>query len=153
MIKKYELFENIHKGIDPYDEEDWDEKRSSLPYEYETKLNIGAVINPAVYIDTYKVVVSHMHGDADAYTKETYYVDEDEAMKMINFCSWVNEKWVNRNKIREISSIVFGDREDFLQGDSTADNQFPARPSISRVTYFDKDSVEHRVNISKKKIR
>ena len=153
MIKRYELFENIHKIIDPYDEEDWGDKKSSLPYEYETKLNIGAVINPAVHIDTYKVVVSHMHGDADAYTHDTYYVDEDEAKKMIDFCTWVNEKWVNRHKIREISSIVFGEREDFLQGDSTADNQFPARPSIGRVTYFDNEGVEHRVSINKKKIK
>lgn len=58
MIKKYELFENIHKGIDPYGEEDWEDKK--LPYEYETKLNIGAVINPAVHIDVYKIDMQHM---------------------------------------------------------------------------------------------
>lgn len=151
MIKKYNLFENIHKSIDPYDEEDWEEKR--LPYEYETTLNIGNRINAPVYRNIYKVDIEHMHGDADAYTHDIHFVNENEALDMVNFCSWVNEKWVNRNKIGEVAKIVFGEGYDFIQYDATADHQFPARPRVVGITYFDNEGVEHRVNINKKKIK
>lgn len=149
-IKKFQVFEK-NEDIDPLGEENWDD--NGLPYEYQTTLDILNPIQPRVYRNVYKVTIEHMHGDADAYTHIVKYINEEKSIEIINFCAWVNDDWVRRQKIEEIANIVFGEDNEIIIGDATADGQFPARPRVKSITYFDHEGVEHNIRINKRKIR
>ena len=154
MIKRYDMFEALkHNDIDPYGEEDW----SELPYQYETSIDVGEPVVIPQRRNTYKVVISNMHGDADHYSKTTTITDnKDEVIKIINFCKWCNDGWANRRDLAKIGEKVFGSYDDFselVDYDATTDNQVPCRPSISKVTYFDNEGIEHAVRINSKKIK
>jgi hypothetical protein len=144
---------------DPYEEENWEEESIDVPYKYDTSIEIGRSINPRK--DVYKIVISNMHGDADAYTENVVYKNKkEEVIEIINFIDWAAYKTRGNHReqyeISEVSAKMFGSEDayyDWIDSDSTCDGQYLCHPTIKSVTYFDKEGAEHVVNIKQKKIK
>ena len=114
-------------------------------------LQIGQPVKAVVYTDTYKIVISNMHGDADSYTYNTVYdKSKEEALKTIEFCKWVEKNDPCHSDVYEKSNELFGHEDAWsglLEGDCTCDGQRFCSPRIETVTYFDKDGIEYNVRI------
>ena len=138
---------------DPYNEEDWDDNYLKLPYEYKTNLIIRDPIQPRVYKNIYKIVIENMHGDADMFSYITLYLDEKDIINIVDFCAWLNIKYLRDNVIEKVYYKVFKEKINFMVGDATCDGQRLASPRVQKITYFDENGVEHEVRINSIKIR
>jgi hypothetical protein len=152
-MKYLKLYEKHYELDDPYGEENWDDEDDS-PYKFETSLEIGAPVNRPNRRNTYKITVSNMHGDADAYTKVIVYrTKKEDVIKIIDFAEWAYELggYGSQNQMWDVAQKM--KVYDIVEGDATNDGQTPAAPRIEKVTYFDDEGVEHNVKINQKKIR
>lgn len=128
-------------------------------------------LKKAKHINLFCLKIENMHGDADAYTTEKILLPDNEDSKeflkdMIELCTWSQSKWPSREAIGnkydsiakkhaklkvcypdgEIASFEeFGDEGGLVQSDSTADHQFPCRPSVKSLTFFNESGVECKV--------
>lgn len=125
----------------------------------EIKEPLATVTNPT---NVFKLVVSNMHGDADLYTTTDNYFDKSqearliEVIKFLNWCSRprrdeISNKWNDLlNKFdEEDGDAAEGLLYDMIESDSTVDNQFLCRPEFKRLTYFNENGVECKVDIIK----
>jgi hypothetical protein len=139
---------------DPYEEENWEDEDNDLPYKFETSIEIGNPVRLPNRKNIYKIVVSNMHGDANAYTKVTVYREKKEdVIKLIDFAEWADELggYGLEKRMWDVANEVGA--YDIIEGDATNDGDTPASPSIEKVTYFDDDGIEHDVKIKQKKIK
>jgi hypothetical protein len=150
MLKNFKLFES-NRDIDPHGEENWDDNQR--PYNYNTTLRLDKrIINPK-YINVYKLKISNMHGDADQYTTNTLYIENEQEVKnIIEFCKWTNSRnprQVSRPEISRVGEELFGETLfDFLDSDVTTDHQYVCRPSFERLTFFDDEGIEWNVVVN-----
>lgn len=130
----------------------------------EIKEPLATVTNPT---NVFKLVVSNMHGDADLYTTTDNYFDKSQEARLIEvikFLNWCQTSWPSRNDImtkwnelnKQFDPEEFDDDDDddfyddgMIQYDSTADNQFLCRPEFKKLTYFNENGVECKVDIIK----
>ena len=131
---------------------------------------IGKKILPNVNpTNKYKLVISNMSGDADAYheTETLFDKDDEDVLKdIIDLCKWSQKGWPSRDKIqnkyddlKEKHTKFFGgddsdyDEEDFHDEDSepiitrdvTSDGQYICRPEVVGLTWFDENGQEYYV--------
>lgn len=143
MIKKfYESFQ---------DEDDDDPFKEDVPINkipsHNTTLTIGDLIRKPDRRNVFKVIIENMHGDADAYTYVTMYInDSDKVIKVHDFCKYVAP--LHDRLWREWERFFRDDEiDEFIQGDSTCDGEFSARPRVHKVTFFDSIGNEREVRI------
>jgi len=125
----------------------------------EIKEPLEPVTNPT---NVFKLVVSNMHGDADLYTTTDNYFDKSQEARLIEvieFLNWcrrpsrdeISDKWNELlNKFdEEDGDEAEGLLYDMIELDSTADNQFVCCPEFKKLTYFNENGVECKVNVIK----
>lgn len=125
----------------------------------EIKEPLATVTNPT---NVFKLVVSNMHGDADLYTTTDNYFDKSQEARLIEVIKFLN--WCDRPRRDEISNkwndllnkfdeedgdAAEGLLYDMIELDSTVDNQFLCRPEFKRLTYFNENGVECKVDVIK----
>lgn len=122
--------------------------------------------------DTYRVEVTFMHGDADGetvkhmdfpanegYTRNEYEPSIEEVLIYLktffdlewndgcDFCTDCDTKQQALAAAGLDDEAIERCEADFLwEGDMTADNQFQARPSEAKISYFDANGVEFEVS-------
>lgn len=120
---------------------------------------IGDKIKPNVNpTNVYKLVISNMSGDADAYKKTKTFLGKDQEpliKDLIDLCKWSQSDWPRRDdikkKYREIinNHKIFEedlDPSDIITNDVTTDHQYICRPSVVSLTWFDENGEEHSVS-------
>ena len=106
-------------------------------------------------INKYKLVISNMSGDADAYHKTTtLFGKENEALieEIVEICEWSGKSWPSRDDIEEKYENLLEKYENVLDEDEpiftrdvTNDGDSICRPSIASLTWFDENGEEFNV--------
>ncbi len=103
----------------------------------------------------YVLVVEHMHGDADAYTKTKHSFKADQVPALLAYLAFLDRLESGVSDVDEEFEKVWppfvgkGLGEDMLEGDCTTDHSSSAFPELKKLTWFDDDGVEHEVKIKK----
>jgi hypothetical protein len=123
-------------------------------------------LEPPQYKNVYKLVISNMSGDADAYEETINFFDkkyEPLIEDIIELCKWSNSKWPSINsieknfkniKLKYPNYFAPSDDEDgyydsddsIITRDTTADREFVCRPSVVSLTWFDDKGIEYEVS-------
>lgn len=129
---------------------------------------INVTINDPIVIDDrreqFKIEVNYMHGDADAYSTETFFVPYSDMVRLevlirsIEFMmsSEYQDKWGSREQRRAAAEFVLTHEDhlalysstlDNLRTHDTTDGSYDTYASIEdfTVTYFDSQNVERAV--------
>lgn len=117
---------------------------------------IPAKKNPT---NKYKLVVSNMSGDADAYIDTVSYLDKDNEgllTEIVDLCNWSQKSWPSRDniekkyrEIRDKYNYFEDDDNVILTRDVMSDGDVICRPNLESLTWFDENGIEHEVNIKK----
>ena len=101
----------------------------------------------------YKLVVSNMSGDADAYHKTTtLFVKGQETIieEIVEICEWSGKSWPSRDDIENkynnlLEKYELDEDEPIITRDVTTDGDCICRPSIASLTWFDENGEEYNV--------
>ena len=125
------------------------------------KFTIGEPVDKEHHFDVFKIVVTFMHGDADAETKVPILLSPDKFQSLahiildyVEACNNDNGRHAGREptlqKMIEESDISKEDGYELsdllLQGDVTCDHQFIACAQAAVTTYFDNEGIERNVS-------
>ena len=103
----------------------------------------------------YKLVVSNMSGDADAYHDSVTFLNkEDEPLieEIVELCNWSQKSWPRRDAIEDKYNELIRKYSDLdvdepiVTRDVTTDGDSICRPSISSISWFDEKVIEYNVN-------
>ena len=124
---------------------------------------IGSPIKVQNPTNVYKLVIQNMSGDADAYhSSKTLIEKEYEPLikDIIDLCNWAQKDWPRRDKIEEKYkelkskySKFFGEEHDddydpIISRDVFTDGDDICRPKFERLTWFDENGVEYKVDVN-----
>lgn len=126
-------------------------------------ITIGKALTVTTPRDVYELEVEYMHGDADAYTKETFKFPSNriedlkksiiliEAASCYEFDVTNGRKWL-RNFLVEQTGLSVADVDaffdDFAQGDVTTDHEYVAAFDGWSLKYYDANGVGYNVDVA-----
>jgi hypothetical protein len=119
-------------------------------YDYPTSIDKDKnLISPRFYKNIFKIIIKNI-GTYKSSTKTLFLENQEEVIKVIDFCRWV-ETHYDYNQINKVGKEIFGNRfKDIVDIDKTSFTKgTPCIPKLESVTYFDENGDEHRVNIKK----
>jgi len=138
---------------------DWISGTDDLPFE------IGERIPPKdTPKNTIKMKVEWMHGDADGYTNDKFSFNMDKPkqrerflllIKAINAYRYSDEYIDGWGELKRcfVKAGMSKDEAESMryewESDMQSDGEFPAHPSIERITYFDNEGIERKVKMKK----
>jgi hypothetical protein len=126
-------------------------------------ITIGEALSTAAPHDMYALKIKYMHGDADAYTEETFKFPSNrvevlkkaliliEAASSYDFDVTNGRKWL-RNFLVEQTGLSVEDVDaffdDFVQGDVTSDHKYVAAFDGWTLTYYDSNGVGYHAVVA-----
>lgn len=112
------------------------------------ELKIKGLVSKKSITDQYKLVIEHMHGDADGYSQSVVYFSKDEEDMLKRYLEILNELEETGDVQSVDDEITNMGKDDggLLMMDASCQGEL-CMPSLKKLTWFDKNGLEYKVSV------
>ena len=111
------------------------------------ELKVGRPVSKEMHINSFKLVIDHVHGDDDANTKKTVIFSKEEEPKLKRYLQLMEETEIGYFEGEVVEEVEQMGKDGLLEYDATNPEGY-CHPSLNKLTWFNENGIEHKVTIT-----